>query len=84
VVKQDIIKAGEKALLCLYGGTREEGLDILQYRQFSYKLSKSTSHVEAHNLPPTSSTAKYHSLRVYYQVMEWKGMAADMKPEEWG
>ena len=25
------------------------------------------------SLPPTSAAAKYHSLRVYYQVQQWKG-----------
>lgn len=35
-------------------------------------------------LPPTSAAAKYHSLRVYYQVMEWKGAGDSIKPEEWG
>lgn len=46
MAKQDIIEAKERALVSLYGGAREEGLDMLRYRQFSEKFSKSTSHVE--------------------------------------
>jgi hypothetical protein len=84
ISKEDIIKAGEMALVSLYGGTVDEGLDSLRYRQFSEKAAKSTSLVEPQTIPPTSSAAKYHSLRVYYQMMEWKGQNSDMKPEEWG
>lgn len=84
VAKQDIIAAGEKALVSLYGGAKEQGLDTLRYRRFCEKVSKSTSHVEPQTLPPTSAAAKYHSLRVYYQMMEWKGRSINMKPEEWG
>ena len=70
---EDITAAGEKALVSLYGGTKEEGLDSLRYKWFCDKLSKSTSHVEPQALPPTSAAARFHSLRVYYQVMEGRG-----------
>ena len=26
----------------------------------------------------------YHSLRVYYQVQQWKGTACELLPQEWG
>ena len=71
--KEDIIVAGERALVSLYGGATEEGLDVLRYRRFCDKISKGTSHVEPRTLPPTSAAAMYHSLRVYYHVMYWKG-----------
>ena len=48
------------------------------------KAATSTSHVQPQSLPPTSSAAKYHSLRVYYQIQEWKGIADKIRPEEWG
>ena len=76
--------SGEKALVSLYGGVQGEGLDKLRHKRFYERVSKTTSHVEPQSLPPTSSAAKFHSLRVYYQVMEWKGTAGDLKPEEWG
>ena len=38
--------------------------------------------VEPQSLPPTIASARYHSLRVYYQVQLWKGN--ELKPEEWG
>ena len=82
--KEDIIVAGERALVSLYGGAKEEGLDILRYRRFCDKISKCTSLVEPRTLPPTSAAAMYHSLRVYYHVMYWKGKGDSMKPGKWG
>ncbi len=81
---ENIIKAGEKALICLYGGVQTESLDSLRYRRFCVKVSAVTSAVEPKTLPPTSAAVKYHSLRVYYQVQEWKGMANCLSPEDWG
>jgi len=83
-VAKDIIAAGEKALLSLYGNANEEELNRLRYKRFCDKVANSTSYVEPLNLPPTSAAARFHSLRVYYQMMEWKGTAIDMKPEDWG
>ena len=43
-----------------------------------------TSFVQTHTLPPTSSNAKFHSLRVYYQVQEWLGVPpADVTQYGW-
>ena len=60
--KEDIIVAVERALVLLYGGAKEEGLDVLQYRRFFDNISKGTSHLEPRTLPPTSAAAMYHSL----------------------
>lgn len=84
VNKQAIIEAGEKAMVALYGGAADEDLDMVRYRRFCEKVSKSASHVEPQTLPPTSAAAKYHSLRVFYQVVEWRGANSEMKPEDWG
>ena len=37
--KEDIIVAGERALISLYGGAKEEGLDVLRYWRFCDKIS---------------------------------------------
>ena len=81
--KEYIIVIGERALVSLYGGANDEGLDVLRYRRFCDKISKGTSHVEPRTLPPTSAAAMYHSLRVYYHAMYRKGKGDSMKPEEW-
>ena len=80
--KCDIIHAGENALVCLYNGKPGEKLDTLRLEHFYQKVSSCTSFVQPHTLPPTSSSAKYHSLHVYHQVQQWNGI--DMKAEEWG
>ena len=80
--KEDIIVAGERTLVSLYGGAKEEGLDVLRYWGFCDKIYEGTSHVEPRSLPPTSAAAMYNSLRVYYHVMYWKGKGDSMKPGE--
>ena len=80
----DVVAAGENALVCLYNGKPGEGLNSLRYDRFCEKVATSTSHVQPQSLPPTSAAAKYHSLRVYYQVQQWKGTVDDLLPQDWG
>ena len=58
-----------------------EGLDDLHYNTFCDKAVSGKSVISPHVLPPTSSAAKYHSYRVFAQVMQWKGR--DLDPTEW-
>ena len=81
--KEEIHHAGEEALVCLYGGQPNEGLDKLRHRKFCEKVSTSITQVQVHTLPPTSAAAKSHSARVYYQVQEWMGHRA-LDPVQWG
>ena len=81
--KEDIINAGENSLVCIYGGHFAETLDGLRLRRFVEKTSSSTAPVQPKTLPPTSAAAKHHSLRVYFQVQQWKGNKS-LNPEEWG
>ena len=67
-LKEDVIKAGERALVEVYGGKGSDSLEALRHRRFCQKTAKSTTAVEVKSLPLTSSAAKFHSLRVYYQV----------------
>ncbi|KAG1667944.1 Ribosome biogenesis protein WDR12 [Nymphon striatum] len=73
----DAIEAGEKALACLYNGNPGESLNVVRHKRFCQKVASNTSHVQPQSLPPTSAAAKHHSLRVYYQVQQWKGIAAN-------
>ena len=45
--KDDIVKAGEKALVVLYNGNSEDDLGALQYKRFQEKVVKSCKHVDA-------------------------------------
>lgn len=84
VDKGIIIAAGEKALVSLYGGDKDESLDELRHRRFCDKIAKNTSLVETQTLPTTSTAAKFHSLCVFCQMMEWKGRSESLNPKDWG
>ena len=68
VAIDDLTRAGENALVELYGGKRGEALDSLRYRRFYEKVTTRGHQIRPHDLPPTSAAAKYHSLRVFLQV----------------
>jgi hypothetical protein len=40
--------------------------------------------VHVKSLPPTSDSAKFHSLRVYYQCQKWMSETVDIDPTDWG
>ena len=46
--KDDVVKAGENALLIIYNGNTGEGLNSLRYRRFYEKVSSNASAVELH------------------------------------
>ena len=87
MTKDVIIKAGEEALVSLYGGIPLEGLDLLRWRKFTAKtmsVSRVTG-VQVQSLPPTSNAAQFHSLRVYLQCQYWLDKTVeDLNPKEWG
>ena len=81
---QDVPAAGEQVLVSIYNGRPGEDLDSLRCKRFCEKVATNTSHVQPQTLPPTSAAAKYHSLRVYLQIQQWKGSGDDFSPVEWG
>ena len=82
--KDDIVKAGENAIVMLYGGVVIEGLDLLRFRKFVHKVTTSSKCVQVHTIPPTSAAAAYHSMRVYYQVQTWTRTSNDLVALDWG
>ena len=80
--KDEIISAGEKALVLLCNGKLGQSLDVLRYQRYKEKMVTNTAKVDPNSLPPTSAAAKFHSLRVYAQVVQWRGQ--DINIEEWG
>ena len=81
--KEEIIAAGEKLLLLVYGQKGDVTLDKLRLTRFCEKVTSSMKVVSPESLPPTSAAASFHSLRVYRQVQVWKGRE-DLDPELWG
>eukprot|EP00794_Sanderia_malayensis_P008469 gene8469-9376_t len=80
--KDQVRVAGEKASIALYNGEENASLDELCYNVFCPKLASAKFQIKPETLPPTSATAKYHSMRVYWQVMISKGRSID--PNMWG
>ena len=80
----DIIDAGEAALVCMYSGKEEYNLDGLRYAKlFCDKVATNKVHIRPQTLSPTSAAARYNSKRVYLQVQQWMG-ACNMKETDWG
>ena len=50
---------------------------------YEHKVCKSIAFVRPETLPPTPTAMKYHSLRVYLQIMQWRGLFLQMRPEDW-
>ncbi len=69
--QQSVVEAGEQILLAVYGGASEASLNVLRYRKFCDKIC-GKHEVQANSLPPTSASARFHSMRVYHQVQAWK------------
>ena len=82
--QEDITKAGECALVCLYNGHQYESLDSLRLRKFMEKSTSSIKVVQPGTLPPTSDAARFHCLRVYQQTQVWLGNEDNVPPQLWG
>lgn len=80
----DVAEPGENAVTILYYGKLNDSLDSLRYHRFCKKVASSSTYVQPKVLLPTSGAAKYHSLRVYFQVQECKGSTDGPRPTEWG
>ena len=78
----EIEEAGEQALICLYNGILNEGVDTLRYKKFVHKANTGTTMVQVQTLPPTKAAAKFHSFRVYLQIQNWIGK--ELSPLSWG
>jgi hypothetical protein len=79
--KADIIQAGERLLIILYGGNCET-LNQLRLEKFNSKVASGTKAVSSEMLCPTSDAASYHSQRVYHQVQSWT--TNNLNPIDWG
>ena len=79
----DVVDAGETALVCLHSGKEGDNLDDLRYAKFCDKVATNKVHIRPQTLFPTSAAARYHSMRVYLQVQQWLGVC-NMKETDWG
>ena len=86
--REEIIAAGEKALVVLYDGKTGDNLDTLRHVKYIQKLSSCTTTLQPNKLPPTSAAVQFHSLRTYFHVQEWISATEvapfQMDPTDWG
>ena len=71
----NVVATGENTMVSLYGGKPGK-------KNLMACATKAT--VQPQNLSPTSVTGRYHSLRVYLQVKQWKCEDEGMSLEDWG
>ena len=82
---QDVVESnGCKAMLALFNADQNDSLAYIRYNMLCKKVARAKMFVTPERLPPTASACKFHSLRTYYQVMEWMGCCEEMAPSEWG
>ena len=80
--KDNSIAAGEKAMVVLHKGKETDNLNNMRHQRFQELVTVSKKVVHPNMLPQTPAAVKYHSLRVYHQIQQWKGITLDA--EEWG
>jgi len=82
--KASIAEAGEKLMMMLYNVKQFKSLNKARYfrlkQMIAHKSLSSTTKLST--LPPTSSSAKMHSFRVFLQVQSWYGN--DLDPLHFG
>ena len=74
--KEKIEKAGEMAACILYNTKEGESINTLRKRLLTTKVARASSFVKLEKLP-----LKFHSFRVYFQIMNWIGYD-NLNPEE--
>ena len=68
----------------LFGGKSNDTLSSLCHIIYTKKVVTAEAFVTPERLPPTSPATRFHSQRVYFQIMVWMGMASEINPTEWG
>jgi len=79
-----IIDSGSQVFVSLFGGKAGTSLTNLRNTLLAKKVSSAKSFVKPEKLPPTVSTAKFHSQRSFYQIMVWMKKDGNMDPKDWG
>ena len=82
--QHEISELGNKMMVDLFGGAPNENLSSLRDVMFSRKVATAKSFVSPERLPPTAAATNFHSLRTYFQIMLWMGLATDLNPTHWG
>ena len=82
--QEDISDLGEDLMVDLFCGKSNDTLSSLRHTIFTNKVATAEAFVTPERLPPTSPATRFHSQRVYFQIMVWMGKANEMNPTKWG
>ena len=66
----EVGKAGVKLFLFMYGGNTIDSLACVRYNSYM-KMSASGKPLQPERMPPTERAARFHSLRVHAQIVDW-------------
>ena len=64
--KDEIAAAGERAMILIYNGGETDFLNDLRLKHFRAMVTDRKMAIHPRNLPPMSSSAMFHSFRVYH------------------
>lgn len=82
-IKDEIIQAGEKDMLCMYKTKPDDHMDSLRHHRFQESIATSNKVIHPKSLPPTSGAVKHYSFRVFHQVQAWKDNSLNAEKWEW-
>ncbi len=82
---QDVVNAGEKALVIIYNGKLTDTLDSLQLGGYVRMWLQSHVHVMLNRRCYHQHQVQQNTIAtLYLQVQEWKGSADELNPTDWG
>ena len=82
--QENIMAAGEMAVMCLHNFKQHSvGINVLWKMIFLDEVANGTVCVSPHSLPLTNNACKYHSLMVYFQILELKSKSESVNVGEY-
>ena len=82
--QEDISDLGKDLIVDLFGGKSNDTLSSLRHIIFIKKVATAQAFVTPERLLPTLPATRFHSQRMYFQIMVWMGMANEINPTELG
>ena len=74
---EEVVSAGERAIVSLYNGNPTDTLDELRFRKFSERVALSTGFLHVHTLPPTACEHSFKSSNGSTVTATWIRMTGD-------
>ena len=82
--QEELIAAGEMPIMCLHNFNQHSvGINMLKKMKFQDKVANCIVCVNSQALLPTHSACRYHSMRVYFKILEWKSKSESVNVEDY-